>query len=195
VWRLLHREIKSRAESEWAQDDRGRAGVKSPLATPSTKPREKSPRPIGQSDSGPPDQDLLFWIALRRARPFVSGTGHDHARALAGVPPPARPYGCPRRGAAPRWRWHGSRSRHWHVGMCGWAFRQVTRARFIASERCALRMIDGGVTLTRGHGRCTGVLGALLLPACRLCVYWQPRAAGRDGWGWWHVRCRLCNFE
>lgn len=82
--------------------------------------------------------------ALRCAVRVLSSRGldmdtdmHDHARALARVPP--RPYGCPRRGAASRW--HGSRQdcrssgaqavalalAHWHVPV-GLSPGHVTRA-------------------------------------------------------------------
>lgn len=99
---------------------------------------------------------VLDSAAPCRARPFVSGTGHDHERALADVSP-ARPYGCPRRGAASRWRTRGGMAAgdeqapgggaaaDWHVrvGLSPGHARVSSRR-----ERCAMTMIDGG-----GHGR------------------------------------------
>jgi hypothetical protein len=66
---------------------------------------------------------------------------HDHARALARVPPAAVRMPAARRGVAVavawqqaglqehrRWRWR------WRIGMCRWAYRQVTsRVRPMAS--------------------------------------------------------------
>lgn len=111
--------------------------VKSPLASHPTPRRPTQARPLL----------FLFWIALplRRARPFVSWTWTQTCmimRAHSLVSPPAAVrMPAARRGVAVavawqqaglqehrRWRWR------WRIGMCRWAYRQVTsRVRPMAS--------------------------------------------------------------
>lgn len=148
---LLRHEIKSRAD-EW-RGRRSAAGLQllqvCQVATrqppnPAQAHPGKAPAVSIVQDSAAPCASfrLVDWTWTRTCMIM---------RAHSLVSPP-RPYACPRRGAASRWRWHGSRQDCRSTGggagagALACAGGPIARSRHACvpwhRERCALRMMD-----------------------------------------------------
>lgn len=147
---LLRHEIKSRAD-EW-RGRRSAAGLQ--LLQVCQVATRQPPNPAQAHPGKAPAVSVLDSAAAAPCASFrlvdMDTDMHDHARALARVPP--RPYACPRRGAASRWRWHGSRQDCRSTGggagagALACAGGPIARSRHACvpwhRERCALRMME-----------------------------------------------------